>query len=181
MELWINTSKFLFLIASKAVVMGTLILIALLIPFYNAIRFEIVINYSFMIDILLSIVEALTYYFVIYGMLKLMSIIVNSIDKNAVNFTPFLLIILVPVNLQLYWKVLTVTSWGQYESLFNINLIILVAFYAMGNFYFFGSCVPKRNIMIKESLAFYQSCEVRSSGFVLTIIVVAILIFMVSK
>ncbi|WP_441002982.1 hypothetical protein [Pseudocolwellia agarivorans] len=181
MQLWINASKLAFLIASKATVMSILIMLAFLIPFYNAIRFEVAINYWFIIEVFLSIPVTLFCYFFGYGFGKFDSIMskclkTKSKKTSEVSFLSLFLIMLVAFQLILYWKFFTATEWVQHENIFNHNLVLLAVFYGIGNFCFLGSYLPKRSLLMKEYLDFYQSGELLRSSVSLTIIVGIILI-----
>jgi hypothetical protein len=171
MQLWINASKFAFLIASKATVMSILIMLAFLIPFYNAIRFDVVINYWFIMEVLLSIIVTLTYYFVAYGFGKFTSIISESIYKEPIENFLFVSLILCVASLPiLYWKVFTAASWRPHENIFNVNLMLLATFYGIGNCCFLGNYFPKRSVLMKEYLVFSRSGEMLKSGILLIII-----------
>lgn len=172
MELWVNVAKLTFFVSTRKIVFTTLLVIAIFIPVFNSIRFQVVNGYSLLIEVALSLVLALIYYCIAYVFAKLMEIIVTAIYKKPPElFLVPIIILLVPANFLLYWDGLFQSSWVSDKNIFNAQLILLAIYLGLGNFCFLGSYLPSRDLLVTERIKYQQLGETLKSSFFLLVVV----------
>jgi len=148
MNLLIESSKFAFLLTSRRAVALILITCAILIPFYQAMRFNVGIDLSFLLKTSGSLFVASVFYLFAFGFGKFTSIIADSMfKKSAVEFLFAPLLLLFALNFLLYWNVFSAENWVAFSNVFNPNLVLIAAFWGLGSFCFSNSLFPSNEYL----------------------------------
>lgn len=178
MNLLINSSRFAFLITAKRNVALTLIIFATLIPFYQAVRFDVVIDSYFFLKTLASLLVALVCYLVAFGFGRFTSIIADSVyKKSAIEFLFAPLLLLFALNVLLYWNVFSTQSWREFSNIFNPNLALIAAFWGLGGSCFSNSLFPSNeylNRSYREFLNLNKPVQMAAILVVTTFLILAL-------
>lgn len=178
MNLLIDSVKFAFLLTSRRVVALILIACAILIPFYQAMRFNVGIDGYFVLKTSSSLFVALAFYLFAFGFGRFTSIVADSIyKKSAVEFLFAPLLLLFALNFVLYWNVFNADNWLAYSNLFNPNLILIAVFWGLGSFCFSNSLLPSNEYLsssYREFLANHNPLKMIATLTVTTLVILAL-------
>jgi hypothetical protein len=120
-----------------------MIVIALTVPFYQALVFNLNVDGALLLTIALSFFTSLIYYFVAYGGVVFMARLSKKLYKTNIDSILFISqVFLIAVFFISYIEALLLPDWKTYDSLINIHLACLAVYFAVGNYSYNRKLLP---------------------------------------
>jgi len=136
-DLFINCSRHIFFILTKASSVAILVFLGIVIPIYQALCFDLEVDMNLLLRVILSLIVATGFYSCAFGVSKLMSQLSLVMYKtNIDNFLSILQVFIVASSVVFYWESITLPDWNTYDGVFNSHLILFATYYGIA-FYCF--------------------------------------------